>query len=96
MLNGRSTEESPGATKSRESSITPRFAETTVPSEGLFSVKLLTTIAASRIVGGQFQMNSKVFAIVLVIATLSEERYHYAATGNIPTRMIPVTFGVRW
>ncbi|HLK31939.1 MAG TPA: outer membrane beta-barrel protein [Terriglobales bacterium] len=26
----------------------------------------------------------------------TEARYHYAATGNIPTRMIPVTFGLRF
>lgn len=26
----------------------------------------------------------------------SEARYHYADTGRIPTRMIPVTFGLRW
>ncbi len=26
----------------------------------------------------------------------AEGRYHYADTGRIPTRMIPVTFGVRW
>jgi opacity protein-like surface antigen len=26
----------------------------------------------------------------------SEARYHYADTGRIPTRMVPVTFGIRW
>jgi opacity protein-like surface antigen len=26
----------------------------------------------------------------------TEARYHYADTGRIPTRMVPVTFGVRW
>ena len=26
----------------------------------------------------------------------TEARYHYAATGNTPTRMIPVTFGIRF
>lgn len=26
----------------------------------------------------------------------TEARYHYASTGGIPTRMIPVTVGVRW
>jgi hypothetical protein len=26
----------------------------------------------------------------------SEARYHYADTGRIPTRMVPVTFGFRW
>ncbi len=26
----------------------------------------------------------------------TEVRYHYAATGSIPTRMIPVTFGIRF
>jgi opacity protein-like surface antigen len=26
----------------------------------------------------------------------SEARYHYASTGRIPTRMVPVTFGIRW
>jgi hypothetical protein len=26
----------------------------------------------------------------------TEARYHYADTGNIPTRMVPVTFGFRW
>jgi hypothetical protein len=25
-----------------------------------------------------------------------EARYHYAATGNIPTRMIPATLGLQW
>jgi opacity protein-like surface antigen len=30
------------------------------------------------------------------VKVFSEARYHYAATGNIPTRMVPVTFGVRW
>ena len=25
-----------------------------------------------------------------------EARYHYANTGNIPTRMVPVTVGLRW
>jgi hypothetical protein len=26
----------------------------------------------------------------------TEARYHYADTGNVPTRMVPVTFGFRW
>jgi opacity protein-like surface antigen len=26
----------------------------------------------------------------------AEARYHYASTGTMPTRMIPVTFGFRW
>jgi hypothetical protein len=26
----------------------------------------------------------------------AEARYHYAATGRIPTRMVPLTFGLRW
>jgi opacity protein-like surface antigen len=26
----------------------------------------------------------------------TEARYHYASTGRVPTRMVPVTFGVRW
>ena len=26
----------------------------------------------------------------------SEARYHYVDTGRIPTRMVPVTFGIRW
>jgi opacity protein-like surface antigen len=26
----------------------------------------------------------------------TEARYHYADTGRIPTRMIPLTFGIRW
>jgi len=26
----------------------------------------------------------------------AEARYHYAATGTMPTRMIPVTFGLEW
>jgi opacity protein-like surface antigen len=26
----------------------------------------------------------------------AEARYHYASTGRIPTRMVPVTFGIRW
>jgi opacity protein-like surface antigen len=26
----------------------------------------------------------------------TEARYHYADTGRVPTRMIPVTFGIRW
>lgn len=26
----------------------------------------------------------------------TEARYHYADTGRMPTRMVPVTFGVRW
>lgn len=26
----------------------------------------------------------------------TEARYHYANTGSIPTRMVPVTFGIRW
>jgi opacity protein-like surface antigen len=26
----------------------------------------------------------------------AEARYHYADTGNIPTRMVPVTIGLRW
>jgi opacity protein-like surface antigen len=26
----------------------------------------------------------------------TEARYHYADTGRVPTRMVPVTFGVRW
>ena len=26
----------------------------------------------------------------------TEARYHYADTGRIPTRMVPVTFGIRW
>lgn len=30
------------------------------------------------------------------VKAFSEARYHYAATGNIPTRMVPVTFGARW
>lgn len=26
----------------------------------------------------------------------TEARFHYASTGRVPTRMVPVTFGVRW
>ena len=26
----------------------------------------------------------------------TDARYHYAATGNIPVRMVPLTFGLRW
>jgi hypothetical protein len=26
----------------------------------------------------------------------TEARYHYADTGSIPTRMVPVIFGIRW
>jgi len=26
----------------------------------------------------------------------SEARYHYADTGRIPTRMVPLTFGIQW
>jgi hypothetical protein len=26
----------------------------------------------------------------------TEARYQYADTGQIPTRMVPVTFGIRW
>jgi hypothetical protein len=26
----------------------------------------------------------------------TEARYHYADTGRVPTRMVPVTFGLRW
>jgi hypothetical protein len=26
----------------------------------------------------------------------TEARYHYADTGRVPTRMVPVTFGIRW
>jgi hypothetical protein len=26
----------------------------------------------------------------------TEARYHYASTGSIPTRMVPVTFGFKW
>jgi hypothetical protein len=26
----------------------------------------------------------------------TEARYHYASTGSLPTRMVPVTFGIRW
>jgi hypothetical protein len=26
----------------------------------------------------------------------TEARYEYADTGKIPTRMVPVTFGLRW
>ena len=26
----------------------------------------------------------------------TEARYEYANTGNVPTRMVPVTFGIRW
>jgi hypothetical protein len=30
------------------------------------------------------------------VAFFSEARYHYAATGRIVTRMVPLTFGIRW
>jgi opacity protein-like surface antigen len=30
------------------------------------------------------------------VKAFGEARYHYADTGRIPTRMIPVTFGLRW
>jgi opacity protein-like surface antigen len=30
------------------------------------------------------------------VHAFSEARYHYADTGRIPTRMVPVTFGLRW
>jgi hypothetical protein len=26
----------------------------------------------------------------------SEARYHYASTGSVTTRMVPVTVGIRW
>jgi hypothetical protein len=26
----------------------------------------------------------------------TEARYHYAATGKVPTRMVPLTFGLRF
>lgn len=30
------------------------------------------------------------------VKIFTEARYHYADTGGIPTRMVPVTFGIRW
>jgi opacity protein-like surface antigen len=30
------------------------------------------------------------------LKVFGEARYHYASTGRIPTRMVPVTFGIRW
>jgi opacity protein-like surface antigen len=30
------------------------------------------------------------------LKVFTEARYHYASTGRVPTRMVPVTFGVRW
>jgi opacity protein-like surface antigen len=30
------------------------------------------------------------------IKAFGEGRYEYAATGSIPTRVVPVTFGLRW
>jgi opacity protein-like surface antigen len=30
------------------------------------------------------------------VKVFTEARYHYADTGRIPTRMVPVTFGIRW
>ena len=29
------------------------------------------------------------------VKIFTEARYHYANTGSIPTRMVPVTFGIR-
>jgi hypothetical protein len=59
--------------------------------------KVLGTIARGGVGGGagagfEFGMgprsgNAKLF---------TEARYEYAATGAMPTRMVPVTFGIRW
>src|SRR3954452_12307443 len=41
--------------------------------------------------GGGFSMG-----LARDLKFFTEARYHYADTGPVPTRMIPVTFGVRW
>jgi opacity protein-like surface antigen len=42
--------------------------------------------------GGGFEVNVGDTGVKV----FSEARYHYADTGKIPTRMVPVTFGFRW
>jgi hypothetical protein len=36
------------------------------------------------------------FPFVSGIRFFTEARYQYVSTGNIPTRMVPLTLGVRW
>jgi opacity protein-like surface antigen len=59
--------------------------------------KVLGTIARSGVGGGvgagfEFGLGSRGGNAKL----FTEARYEYAATGAMPTRMVPVTFGVRW
>jgi hypothetical protein len=30
------------------------------------------------------------------VSAFLEARYHYAATGSVPTRIVPITLGIRW
>ena len=59
--------------------------------------KVLGTIARGGIGGGagaglEFGIGSRAGNTKL----FTEARYEYAATGAMPTRMVPVTFGIRW
>lgn len=59
--------------------------------------KVLGTITRGGIGGGagagfEFGVGSHVGSAKL----FTEARYEYAATGATPTRMVPVTFGIRW
>jgi hypothetical protein len=47
-------------------------------------------------VGGSLGAGFDVNLLSTGVKVYGEARYHYADTGSIPTRMVPVTIGLRW
>ena len=56
---------------------------------------ILSTISQSGI-GGSLGFGFHIRVSESGLKIFVESRYHYAATGSVPTRMIPLTIGFRW
>src|SRR5438132_1042051 len=81
----------------------PSVAPATIfdPFFGLFIPTIVpTNIVLGRItrsgVGGSLGAGFNINVGTSGVKLFTEARYHYANTGSIPTRMVPVTFGIRW
>jgi opacity protein-like surface antigen len=66
------------------------FFNTAVPADEVLGKITQGGIGGS--LGGGFDIRLAETGLKL----FTEARYHYADTGRIPTRMVPVTFGIRW
>jgi opacity protein-like surface antigen len=81
-------------------------APTTAPAfvfDPFFGVFYTTLVPADQVLGtitrdgvGGSLGGGVDFGISHGTSFFAEARYHYAGTGGIPTRVVPVTFGLRW